>query len=60
MSPIETGLDVWNWPEFIAFAERLGINRDIPFIRSLTIDLEMDGLVVITQKYYSVTGEEDD
>lgn len=45
------GYDVVRWPEFIAFAKRLGINLALPF-RGLSISIPFEGeCVEITQTY---------
>jgi hypothetical protein len=45
------GYDVVRWPEFIAFAKRLGINLALPF-RDLMINIPFEGRCVeITQTY---------
>jgi hypothetical protein len=40
-----TGFEVWQWPEFRAFAERLGINADLA-TRELTIRMTEDAVTV--------------
>lgn len=45
-----TGWEVWQWPEFTAFAKRLGVELDLP-TRSLTIHIPYDGITEITQGY---------
>ena len=47
-----TGRDVWRWPEFQAFAKRLGIDTSKPNT-SLSITLEMDECVKIHETYLS-------
>lgn len=42
--------EVVRWPEFLAFAKRLGIALELPF-RDIIIDLKWDDVVVITQTY---------
>ena len=45
-----SGYEVWQWPEFQAFADRLGIDRSLP-TRDLNIYLPLEGAVTITQEY---------
>ena len=49
-----SGPEVYNWPEFIAFAKRLGIPWELPTV-DITITLPLDGLVRIAHDY---TGKE--
>ena len=41
--------DVWQWPEFQAFAKRLGVNLEAK-TTDLTIWLDFDGLARFTQE----------
>ena len=47
------GHEAWHWPEFIAFAERLGVDlgRLTPAL-DLSIKIPVHGFVVITQDYF--------
>ena len=45
------GNHVWKWPEFLAFATRLGIDTTLP-MTSLQIDIPCDREVVVTQEFY--------
>lgn len=45
------GSDVYNWPEFKAFAERLGIDWALPTTK-LTITLGVGELVLVAQDYH--------
>lgn len=47
---IPTGWDVWRWPEFQAFARRLGIPLDRPTV-DLNIYLPLEEAVTITEEY---------
>ncbi len=42
-------IEVWKWPECIAFFERLGIpfKRD----RTVTVTLDYEGVVVVNHEY---------
>lgn len=42
--------DVYNWPEFRAFADRLGVVRSLS-TQVLTIRLAFDEVVAVTQEY---------
>jgi len=54
------GNSVWRWPEFIAFAERLGVDlgRLTPAL-DLHLEIPVDGIVIITQSYYGRDMEDD-
>ena len=45
-----TGPEVWFWPEFIAFANRLGIDRTKQTKR-LVITMDTEDAVAIDQQY---------
>lgn len=45
-----TGYEVYNWPEFEAFARRLGFKYDLA-TRDVTIRLTVDEFVVIEHNY---------
>lgn len=49
MKPVE-GYEVYHWPEFIAFAKRLGVPWELPTI-DLNIFIPVDGFVKITQEF---------
>ena len=51
-----SGSDVWEWPEFQAFAKRLMIDIEGPTI-TLTITIPVDDPVVITQEYHGLDSE---
>ena len=53
MSKQMSGQEVAAWPEFISFAERLGIDLDLP-TSSITIRLALDEVVKIRQIYLGV------
>ena len=44
------GQDVWLWPEWEAFADRLGIERGLP-TKSVRIRLEVDSTPIIEHEY---------
>lgn len=44
-------LDLAQWPEFVAFMDRLGIELTQP-IRSLKINMSVDGETVIEQEFF--------
>ena len=45
-----TLIEIWQWPEFMAFAERLGIPLTVP-TTALTIHLPIRGAVEIKQEF---------
>lgn len=47
--------EVYEWPEFKAFAERLGVKLDIP-TTYLAIYLPHDGVVSVEHEHYVITG----
>jgi hypothetical protein len=47
---IVRSIDVYRWPEWKAFAKRLGIAEELSTV-SLTIELCVGDTVVVTQKY---------
>lgn len=49
--------DVWQWPEFRAFAERLGIPLHLPTQR-LELTLDIDEPVKVYQSYLGRTDSE--
>lgn len=49
-----TGHEVWRWPEFRAFAERLGIAFDRP-TKDINIFIPVEGIVTITEEYLGDT-----
>jgi len=52
ITDLADGRDVWSWPEFIAFAERLGIDlRKETLTRDVIISIPCDGIVTVTQEY---------
>jgi hypothetical protein len=51
------GHDVYHWPEFKAFATRLGIPWDLGTV-FVTIELPLEGPVMITHKYQGETTED--
>ena len=60
ITDIADGHDVWSWPEFIAFAERLGIDlRKETLTRNVVIFIPFDGIVTITQEYIGKNIQED-
>lgn len=44
------GADVYHWPEFKAFAKRLGIAHELPTL-NITITIPVDGVVVVAHDY---------
>jgi hypothetical protein len=46
-----TGFDVYHWPEFKAFAERLGIEYEL-LTTNVTITIPVEGVVVIAHDYH--------
>lgn len=48
--PTAMGWDVYRWPEFWAFAERLGIPLELLTI-DVTIHIPVEGPVVVTHHY---------
>lgn len=56
-----SGYNVWRWPEFIAFAERLGVvlSDDVQ-TTNLIIDIPHDGLTKITQEFRGIDKSDDD
>lgn len=49
--------DVYHWPEFKAFAERLGLQYYLPS-RSVRISMPFDGEVTIDHEYLAMEPEE--
>ena len=49
--PLVTGRDVYYWPEFKAFAERLGIEYEL-LTTNLTITIPCEGAVVVAHDYH--------
>lgn len=47
---VPTGSEIWRWPEFQAFAKRLGVEPSLPTTR-LIIDIGLSEAVKITQTY---------
>lgn len=52
------GYGVFHWPEFIAFANRLGLPLD-QRIKALTIYIEVDSPVEIDAKFFAVDMKEE-
>ena len=49
--------EVLSWPEFIAFAKRLGIDVDKPILE-LTINLQHRNTAVVEEIYYGIDDKE--
>lgn len=47
---IVSGYEVWSWPEFQRFIERLGVARGLPTV-DLVIEMPLEGAVEIHQRY---------
>jgi len=47
----EAAIDVYHWPEFIAFANRLGIPHEA-LTTKLTITLDEDGMATVAHEYH--------
>lgn len=45
--------DVWQWPEWIAFAKRLGIAMELP-TTGIMIHMPIQGVIKITHDYIGV------
>jgi len=45
------GREVYHWPEFRAFAERLGLEYELP-TTEITITIPLEGLVTIAHDYH--------
>lgn len=56
--PEVTGREVYHWPEFQAFANRLGIPLEL-FTVDLFIELPCDDYVKVFHVYHSVDGSAD-
>lgn len=50
--------EVWRWPEFLAFAKRIGIDCDKPTI-NLNIAMRCDDFVIIDQRFFVHDPNED-
>jgi hypothetical protein len=57
--PQISGLEVYHWPEFQAFANRLGIPLEA-FTVDLFIEIPCDDLVKVFHVYRGVDGHEND
>lgn len=51
--PMVNGTELYQWPEFQAFAERLGIEYGNPTL-DINIFIPLKGIVIITQEYYGI------
>lgn len=54
-----SGEDVWQWPEFIALANRMGIELRHKTV-SATITIPAGGIVTFTQTFYANDQQGDD
>lgn len=55
-----TGYEVFDWPEFKAFMDRLGFaEKDLPLPTThIVIDIPLDRVVTIQQTYHAYEGRE--